>query len=244
MSEALLVNEAFPSEIGDINTFLTTRLGQRGDDSSGFYMPRVQVLQVVGKEPVERASAVGERVYGIPENVSIIDYSDYRGDTQYPKYWESPKLINSPARCRSPLEEEVFRELDSESDVLYYKIEPFKIPYFAGCEVKYYIPDLLVAYKDGKQVIVEIKTLSDSLSSKNKAKLRAIEEYAEENGYDFEIWPKRSYHDTPIWKETAAAAEKRPEISVPESQTVSFWNEWGLLIIVAFVSLLLWILSK
>jgi len=50
---------------------------------------------------------------------------------------------------------------------------------------------LLVSYKSGRKVIVEIKAEHEVRTLHNQAKFRAIKEYARENRYDFEVWTSR-----------------------------------------------------
>ena len=54
-----------------------------------------------------------------------------------------------------------------------------------------YIPDILVAYDDGRKQIIEIKAewqLNDEI---NKAKFNVAKEYCEDNNMTFSIWTQK-----------------------------------------------------
>lgn len=87
---------------------------------------------------------------------------------------------------RSSYEKEYYNILESNSSVLTYEVEPLTIYYNFNNEIKRYIPDLLVYYKDKKE-LVEIKPSDQLECVKNLAKFKAAKEYCKENGLQFVI---------------------------------------------------------
>ncbi|MDQ1146593.1 hypothetical protein QE429_003420 [Bacillus sp. SORGH_AS 510] len=104
----------------------------------------------------------------------------------YPKKIKFTKA-NRERLCRSPLEELVFKELENDSRVISFDIEPIKIPYLFKGKHRNYIPDVLIEYRGGKRVLMEIKLSGDIQAPMNQAKFRAAKEYAKEHGMTFTI---------------------------------------------------------
>ena len=70
------------------------------------------------------------------------------------------KKCTEPVLYRSGWELVYAKYLDVEPTVKSFKYESFSIPYvanFSTGKIRHYIPDFLVEYNDGKQVLVEIK---------------------------------------------------------------------------------------
>ena len=72
--------------------------------------------------------------------------------------------------------------------VKHYIPQPFGIEYIYEGIQKTYTPDILILYKDGKKVIVEVKPKLLLEKSKNKAKLQALKDFCMNRDFDFEIW--------------------------------------------------------
>ncbi|MFZ5633591.1 MAG: WYL domain-containing protein [Bacillota bacterium] len=243
MSKVTIVNETYPVVFFDIES----HLGRREDDFSGFIFSKIKIIKYVKGMPQYKAPpTVGKSTpYGEPGPKPIKRLKPLPRDSEYPKLWESSKLHNptgKPCKCRSPLEEEILSALDDDDKVYGYEIEPFRIQYWAGSKRRFYIPDLLVRYADGRKIIVEIKSEWDVAEPINQAKFKAIEQYANENGYGFEVWT--GWPTTPVaWKEAAASGE-RPRASTLFEQTgaaPSKQNNYGCLVLIV-VAVLLYLL--
>jgi hypothetical protein len=89
---------------------------------------------------------------------------------------------------RSSWEELVFKELESDENVLSYHSEPFRIKYKTSGRNRNYAPDFLVEYKDGRKVLLEIKPKGFLNFEINKDKFEAGREYCKENEMSFEVW--------------------------------------------------------
>jgi|GEM_PF-7025594 len=194
MSGVTLVNEYIFFEDIDIGS-----LKDKFDDT---FIGKAKILKSVcelnnqlsiSQDGSARKSSVDGKVYGyygakpvLRQKPSWVD--EVGADKEYPKPWHSLKLTNSLGKCRSPLEEKVMTALDEDDEVVGYEIEPFKIRFWAGSVQRFYTPDLLVTYSNGRKVIVEIKSKRDVSLAINLAKFQAIEQYAIENGYTFEVW--------------------------------------------------------
>ncbi|MDN5347464.1 MAG: hypothetical protein PWP65_1028 [Clostridia bacterium] len=221
-----------------------------------FTRKRVRVIKKVdGGEKFERQvwsqsfPTGATRVYGSFDGDIEIEERIYGNfNDSYPKEWYSRKVKGNYCLCRSPLEETEFEKLDKSDEVVAYEVEPFKIRYYAGSKVRYYIPDLLITYKDGRRVIAEIKTLSDVMLKENQAKFKAIEQYAREHGYKFEVWARRGIGrltgaifdasdegNYSSWESAVEVAARRIEKNETERRRRQFWDEWGGLIVTAIV---------
>lgn len=110
---------------------------------------------------------------------------------------------------RSSWEREAFKWCDWEDIVLQWSSEEVHIPYSppTGNKMRMYYPDLLIKLKGGKMLLVEIKPESETKEpmpwennyerkiekfNVNAAKWTAAEEYAEEKGWEFQIWTERA----------------------------------------------------
>lgn len=237
MSRVTLVNETFPVKFVDVESHL-----ERGDeDFDGFNLRRVKIIKCVkGMTRPDKPPTRGRDPYGEPSPEPIKPPKPPPRDSEYPKLWESPKLFNPPRKCRSPLEEKILFALDDDDEVYGYEIEPFKIPYWAGNERCFYTPDLLVRYRGGRKVIVEVKSEKDIKEPLNQAKFKAIDQYANENGYSFEVWTDWTMLPT-AWKEAAAGKEKLTHLMGQRETAPAQQSYWGCLaFIVAAVLFYLW----
>lgn len=244
MSRVTLVNETYPVVYYDIKS----HLGRREDDFKGFIFSKVKIIKHVKGLPQHKAPpTVGKDTpYGEPGPKPIERSTAPPRDSEYPKLWESSKLHNPtgmPCKCRSPLEEEILSALDADNKVYGYEIEPFRIQYWAGSKRRFYIPDLLVRYVDGSKTIVEIKSEWDVAEPINQAKFKAIEQYANENGYGFEVWT--DWSATPVaWKEAAASGERSRTSTLLEQTGAAppKQNNYGCLVLIV-VAVLLYLLA-
>lgn len=127
----------------------------------------------------------------VQEHLELILFEGYRTQAQlekniYPKKIKFSKMPKVGV-CRSPLEERVIRQYNSDEKVKTILVEPFSIDYRLGNIDKKYIPDLLVVYADGSKVIVEIKLSSEISELENQQKFDAALKYAESNNMHFII---------------------------------------------------------
>lgn len=94
---------------------------------------------------------------------------------------------------RSSWEEQVYKILDKDENIISYIEEPLTINYYFNEKYKrHYIPDLLVTYKDGKQKIIEIKPEFFTTAEKNKAKFKAAREFCNNKKWLFEVWTEKT----------------------------------------------------
>lgn len=89
---------------------------------------------------------------------------------------------------RSSWEELVFKYLEAESSVVFYKSEPFRIPYILENKKKHYVPDFLVEFQDGRKLLLEIKPKGFLNYDINLAKFAAGRQYCGERGITYEVW--------------------------------------------------------
>jgi hypothetical protein len=86
----------------------------------------------------------------------------------------------------------VLRFLDSDNEVACYYYEPFKIPYISNIrsgKIRNYIPDFLVAYKNGKKLLIEVKRASALNQEKVIKKATAAREWAsKQENTSYEFW--------------------------------------------------------
>jgi len=113
---------------------------------------------------------------------------------------------------RSMWERQCFKWCDDNPKVIGWQSEETVIPYFYEVDKKYhrYFMDLKINFKDGKTVLVEIKPdketkppsfkgrktkryLSEGMTYvKNMNKWSAAQKYAQDNGYEFQIWTENT----------------------------------------------------
>lgn len=80
--------------------------------------------------------------------------------------------------------------LDRDESVKEFKYECLKIPYMSNSRtkrVRNYIPDVLVTYVDGRQILVEIKPSSRVLNKTNVKKFEAATRWCVDSGIEFVV---------------------------------------------------------
>lgn len=100
---------------------------------------------------------------------------------------ESPKNNGAKVYYRSGYEKQVYECLEKDTDVKSFVAEPFKVPYYYKNEWHNYKPDLKVEYTDGVVEIWEIKPKNQTDYEQNKAKWKAMHEYAQNIGWKFNV---------------------------------------------------------
>lgn len=105
---------------------------------------------------------------------------------------------------RSSWERAAVEWLDKEETIRTFTYEPFSIAYHiieaSGVrQQRYYIPDFLVEYVDGRKELWEIKPAAYSESAKVKQKQSAAEEYCQTHGIDaYKLLTKQSLEEMNI----------------------------------------------
>lgn len=95
---------------------------------------------------------------------------------------------NKEVHYRSSYELVAYEILEQLSVVRSYEVEPFGIQYEYRKSKHYTIPDILVTYMDGSKELIEVKPSFKLRRTKERAKLRAMKEHAESEGWDFSVW--------------------------------------------------------
>lgn len=88
---------------------------------------------------------------------------------------------------KSGMECNFFECLESDVDVMGYKYEGMKIPYFFQGKWHNYIPDLRVEFIDGSVELWEIKPANQTHYEKNKAKWAAANNFCSNMGWNFVV---------------------------------------------------------
>lgn len=96
---------------------------------------------------------------------------------------------------RSSWELRAIEMLEADPEVVSFEFEPIRIPYYYGfrndgsLQRRYYIPDFLVLYRDGRRVLVEVKPVCHVTAAVNVAKFSAAHEYCLSEGISaHEVW--------------------------------------------------------
>lgn len=163
------------SSIGNKNPMY----GKRGIDNPNYGIKRT-------KETKEKHSIIktSQWINGKYNNVNF--NSIYKRGNYF-----SLKL-NKEIYYRSSWEKQVFEFLDKQKEVSSFIVEPFSLPYYYDNQTRRYIPDLLVAYSDGTQKLIEIKPEYLLSAIKNKAKFESAQNYCNEKGIIFEVWTEKT----------------------------------------------------
>lgn len=99
----------------------------------------------------------------------------------------SSKKNSKDLHYRSKFERTVYELLEQDSDVAAFAVEPIKISYFFNGSVRNYVPDIVVAYIDGRKEVWEVKPGSQTTLPINKSKWKYAEVFCEERGMKFEV---------------------------------------------------------
>jgi hypothetical protein len=113
---------------------------------------------------------------------------------------------------RSLWERQVFRWIDSNSDVKIWSSEEVVIPYICKTDgrIHRYFVDLKISMSNGKTYLIEIKPKSQTIPplqpkrktqkyitevmtyAKNLSKWEAASQYAKSQGYEFQVWTEET----------------------------------------------------
>ena len=92
---------------------------------------------------------------------------------------------------QSSYELRAFEILEQDPLVMCYVPHPFSISYiFNGIE-KRYIPDLLISYISGDQLLMEVKARWEINTPRNLVKFAAAQLYCQEHGLVFSVWTEK-----------------------------------------------------
>jgi hypothetical protein len=95
--------------------------------------------------------------------------------------------------CESKLEMDALMKLEFDDSVESYVTQPASYAYRVGGRLTRYTPDILVKYKDGRFVFVEVKPFAKSQSKRFTAKFnRLLQMFNETIGHPFELWTCRN----------------------------------------------------
>lgn len=127
----------------------------------------------------------------LEKNVNNLLSAKFYGKTRTKRgtYFSTKNNIN--ITYRSSWEESVFLWLDKNEEVSSYECEKLRLKYKDpknNSLDKIYIPDILLKYKNGKEILVEIKPKAFFNDPINIEKFKAAKEYCKQNNIDFEIW--------------------------------------------------------
>ncbi|MER7579595.1 TnsA endonuclease N-terminal domain-containing protein [Kitasatospora sp. NPDC097691] len=141
---------------------------------------------------IERATARWERLagriewFGTPESapprseLSALREAD--DDDPRSGSWHCPKLDRAVA-YESESELHLVQLLSFAPQIAYYQEQPLAIGYEFDGRTRTYFPDLLVATRDGRCVLVEVKPLFEMATAVNVAKYRALAALCRERGW-------------------------------------------------------------
>lgn len=95
--------------------------------------------------------------------------------------------------CESKLEMDALMKLEFDDSVESYVTQPTSYAYHVNGRLTRYTPDILVKYKDGHFVFVEVKPFAKSQSKRFIAKFhRLFQMFNETIGHPFELWTCRN----------------------------------------------------
>lgn len=97
---------------------------------------------------------------------------------------------------RSSFELRAIKKLEEDENVVSFKFESIRISYYYSAEddrlrKRHYIPDFLVSYKDGRNIIIEIKPECYLQTAINVAKFASARIFCDENNFDFQVWTQK-----------------------------------------------------
>lgn len=101
------------------------------------------------------------------------------------KFWSNKN--NKEIFYRSSFEKRAFELLENDEEVISYEHEPFHLKYKIQNKTRYYVPDILICYKNN-QKLVEIKPLAMTTTEIFFAKQESATQFCKENNMTFEVW--------------------------------------------------------
>jgi len=107
--------------------------------------------------------------------------------------WFFSKKNNKMIHFQSDGEKQCIKELENNNDILNYEKHPLQIPYFWCGSIHNYVPDFLVKYKKGKQIIIEVKQEDELLNFKTQAKIKGAIKYCKQNNIEYRFYFKTKF---------------------------------------------------
>lgn len=123
-------------------------------------------------------------IYTKPVREVNFDNESYAGDFY-------SKKMNKKIQYESQLEKEILSILENANKVIFYTVQPFKIPYYYHKE-RTYIPDIFCVLDDGRGVVIEVKPRFHMALDLNIQKHKALRRYCEKEGYGMLITDSRT----------------------------------------------------
>ncbi|WP_206752196.1 TnsA endonuclease N-terminal domain-containing protein [Desulfosporosinus fructosivorans] len=80
------------------------------------------------------------------------------------------------------MEREILTILENSQKVVFFNVQPFKIPYYYFKQ-RNYIPDIFFVLEDGRGAVIEVKPRFHMVLELNLQKYNNLKRYCEENGY-------------------------------------------------------------
>ena len=116
------------------------------------------------------------------------------GKTSYGKisYFYSKKN-NKTFCCLSNGEKQCLQFLESNNDILKYNTNPLRILYTYQRRKHYYVPDVLVEYNNGKQILIEVKQENGLKDKQVQAKAKAAIQYCKENNMKYQFYIEKGF---------------------------------------------------
>lgn len=74
------------------------------------------------------------------------------------------------------------RWLDEHPDVMAYEVESFRIPYWVEGQKRWYVPDFLVTFADGRRELWEVKPVEFIDNERTRLKADAARTHCEREG--------------------------------------------------------------
>jgi len=90
--------------------------------------------------------------------------------------------MNRAVEYESELEFDFFQWLEQLDEVVFYQEQPFRIPYDYESKTYVYYPDVLLVFKDGKGVVVEIKPIFKMALHINLNKWAGLKKFCADKG--------------------------------------------------------------
>jgi hypothetical protein len=94
-------------------------------------------------------------------------------------------------RCASSYERAAAEKLERMPEVASYKMNPCRILYEIDGIKHYYVPDILVTYKSGKQELIEVKPIVFLNNRWVIAKSKAAIKYCKLNNLEYKFWTEK-----------------------------------------------------
>jgi hypothetical protein len=120
--------------------------------------------------------------------------------------WFSDKL-GREIPCESHNEWRFYAALDGLDEIVWYQEQPQRIAYHLDGQTSYYHPDVLIALRDGRRILAEIKDPYDMLLFVNLAKWLGLTQFCSRTGFGMFIGSERTSLPRMLTREVPATFE-------------------------------------